>query len=100
MSEVLAPIDKAGRIVLPKEIRDELEINPGDVLSISTRGGEVTLRPRREKRGLIRKGRALVFSSGDDSIIEQDTVNTILGELRNGGLKEISRGLAPARRNK
>ena len=47
MKEVLVPIDKAGRVVLPKNLRQELAINPGDLLRISVHGNEMTLRPNR-----------------------------------------------------
>lgn len=38
-------IDKAGRVVIPKEIRDELHLEAGDTLSLESEGERVTLRP-------------------------------------------------------
>ena len=40
-------LDQAGRIVLPKSLRDELQLSPGDTLDLTIQGEEVTLRPRR-----------------------------------------------------
>ena len=38
-------IDKAGRVVIPKEIRDELRLTAGDTLALESEGEQVTLRP-------------------------------------------------------
>jgi AbrB family looped-hinge helix DNA binding protein len=40
-------VDRAGRIVLPKPIRDELHLVPGNTLELTLEGEQVTLRPRR-----------------------------------------------------
>ena len=40
-------IDRAGRVVLPKTLRDELHLSPGDTLDLTVKGDEVILRPRR-----------------------------------------------------
>jgi AbrB family looped-hinge helix DNA binding protein len=51
-------LGKAGRIVLPKQVRDELQLVPGDVLEVASAGERITLRPLRgtgplrEKHGL------------------------------------------------
>jgi AbrB family looped-hinge helix DNA binding protein len=38
-------IDKAGRIIIPKKVRDELRLEPGDSLTLESRGEQVILRP-------------------------------------------------------
>lgn len=78
------PIDKAGRVVLPKNVREELAINPGDILKVSIHGNEVTLRPNKDTAGFVRRGRALVFSSGGGDPLNRETVETILAEEREG----------------
>jgi AbrB family looped-hinge helix DNA binding protein len=40
-------LDKAGRIVLPKPLRDEMQLGPGDTLQLETEGEQITLRPVR-----------------------------------------------------
>ena len=40
-------LDRGGRVVLPKKLRDELHLSPGDTLDLTVTGDEVTLRPRR-----------------------------------------------------
>ena len=69
MKDVLVPIDQAGRIVLPKGIRQDLGIKPGDVLKVSIRGSAVTLSPNKEVSGLVRKGKALVFSTASEAVL-------------------------------
>jgi len=69
MKDRLVPIDQAGRIVLPKNVRQELAIKPGDVFKLSIDGVAVTLTPNKEKAGFVRRGKALVFStSGGESL--------------------------------
>lgn len=94
MKDLLVPIDKAGRVVLPKVVRDELAINPGDLLKISIHGNEVTLRPNREAAGFLKRGHALVFSSGGADLLENETVEAILAEERGGLLSSVSKGLS------
>src|SRR5512143_3450425 len=77
MKNVLVPIDKAGRVVLPKDVRDELAIHPGDLLRITIRGNEVTLSPNKEASGFIRRGKALVFSSGGVGLLDNETVENV-----------------------
>ena len=51
-------IDKAGRVVIPKSVRDELRLEPGDSLELACAGDTVTLRPIRTNAPL-RKERGI-----------------------------------------
>ena len=82
MKEMTVPIDQAGRIVLPKDIRQELAIKPGDHLKISIHGSSVTLTPNKEAAGFVRKGHALVFSTAEGSTLSQEAVNDLLIGIR------------------
>jgi AbrB family looped-hinge helix DNA binding protein len=55
-------IDKLGRLVLPKPVRDELGLAPGDRIDlVRTRDG-VELRPvDRRESSVVRRGRVLVL---------------------------------------
>jgi AbrB family looped-hinge helix DNA binding protein len=57
-------LDRAGRVVLPKNLRDELHLSPGDTLDVTVQGDEVTLRPRRSLSPLQKKQGVWVFSTG------------------------------------
>jgi AbrB family looped-hinge helix DNA binding protein len=99
MKKTLVPIDKAGRVVLPKDLRRELAIKPGDLLKISIRGNEVTLQPTRETAGFVRRGRALVFSSGDGAkFLDNETVDSVLANERERAIPGIAKGLPPQKR--
>ncbi len=54
-------LDRAGRIVLPKTLRDDLHLSPGDTLDLTVKGEEVTLRPRRSSTPLQKKQGIWVF---------------------------------------
>ena len=47
---MLASIDRAGRIVIPKEIRDRLSLQPDATVEVTIDGDEIRLTPLR-KRG-------------------------------------------------
>ena len=58
-------IDKAGRIVLPKPVRDQLQLLPGDALQLDSNGEKITLRPVRENAPLRKKRGVWVYSTGE-----------------------------------
>ena len=57
-------LDQAGRVVLPKRLRDALHLSPGDTLDVTVRGDEVTLRPRRGVTPLQKERGVWVFRAG------------------------------------
>jgi AbrB family looped-hinge helix DNA binding protein len=98
MKELTVPIDQAGRIVLPKEVRRELAIKPGETLKVSVQGASVTLTPDREARGLVRKGKALVFSDGGGEVLREETVEGIIDEMGEVRRAECAAGLEERKR--
>lgn len=58
-------IDKAGRIVLPKPLRDELRLEAGDTLEVESSGEEITLRPARGNAQLRKKHGVWVYRAGE-----------------------------------
>lgn len=98
MKDILVPIDKAGRLVLPKNLREELALNPGDLLEVWVHGNEVTLRPKKAASGLVRRGQALVFSSGGGDLLSRETVEDILAEDREGRTTRIASGISSRKR--
>lgn len=63
-------IDQAGRLVLPKAIRDRFNLRKGSLLEIETVGDHVELKPVAEDEPveLIEKnGRLIVPAQGDES---------------------------------
>ena len=82
MRDLVVSIDPAGRIVLPKEVRRELAIQPGDSLKLTVQGAAVTLIPTNQKARLVRKGKALVWSTGSRERIDQQTIDKVIQDCR------------------
>ncbi len=82
MKDVLIPIDQAGRVVLPKAVRQELALKPGELLKVSVHGLAVTLSPNKEITGFVRKGKALVFSTAGEAVLNSEIVEELLRQER------------------
>ena len=95
---VLVPIDKAGRIVLPKGVRQELAIKPGDIFRVGVHGLAVTLTPSKENTGFVRQGKALVFSTAGDAVLTAGTVQNLLEGEREEHGRRAAGGLAGTKR--
>ncbi len=65
-------LDKAGRVVLPKPLRDRLQLSPGDTLHLEAEGERITLRPIRQKAMLKKELGVWVYQgeSTDASIVD------------------------------
>ena len=65
-------LDKAGRVVLPKPLRDRLQLAPGDSLQLETEGERITLRPVRQNVSLKKELGVWVYQgeSSDASITD------------------------------
>ena len=58
-------LDKAGRIVLPKPVRDEMQLSAGDLLEIESSEERIVLRPARGKGHMKKENGVWVFDSGE-----------------------------------
>jgi AbrB family looped-hinge helix DNA binding protein len=73
-------LDKTGRIVLPKPLRQELQLAPGDTLEAETSGERITLRPVRGNAALRKKHGIWVYRAGEP--LSDDVVQETLREVR------------------
>jgi AbrB family looped-hinge helix DNA binding protein len=53
-------IDAAGRVVIPKVLREQAGLRPGVSLDVRVAGGKIEIEPAPEAVRLVRKGRLLV----------------------------------------
>ena len=60
----IAEIDKAGRLVVPKKMRDALHLVPGTRLNLHQEGQTIVLQTESKPRGLYRKHGMLVYDTG------------------------------------
>jgi len=58
-------IDRTGRVVIPKTLRDELHLESGDTLELGCEGETVTLRPMRSSTPLRKERGVWVFRTGE-----------------------------------
>ena len=57
-------LDKAGRVVIPRTLRRELRLGPGDALQLESEGDRITLRPFRAE-ALLKKERGVWVYHGE-----------------------------------
>jgi AbrB family looped-hinge helix DNA binding protein len=63
----IAEIDKAGRVVVPKKLREALHLVPGTRLSLRQEGESLVIEPEGQRRGLYMKRGTLVYDAGPGS---------------------------------
>lgn len=73
-------LDKAGRVVLPKPVRDEMQLRAGDSLELESSEDRIVLRPRRGGVGLHKKQGIWVFSTGEP--ISAEATDETLRQMR------------------
>ncbi len=84
-------VDSAGRVVLPKPLRDALGLAPGDTLSLESDGERVTLRPVRSSSALRKEEGVWVFRGGRKIPVgETDRFLDAMREERARGLTRSS----------
>jgi AbrB family looped-hinge helix DNA binding protein len=63
-------IDKFGRVLIPKKVREDLGLHPGEVLRVEEHEREITLKPLRDTPNLVNKEGVLVYSGSASGDIE------------------------------
>jgi AbrB family looped-hinge helix DNA binding protein len=65
-----ATIDRFGRVLIPKPLRDELDLEPGTLLELEAANGEIRLRAADRDEGLFVKEDVLVYGGAAAGDIE------------------------------
>ena len=69
-----ATIDKAGRLVIPKSLREQLGLTPGEV-ELSADGAGLRIQPVADDRLVERDGLLVIPSGG--SVVSEETVRAL-----------------------
>jgi AbrB family looped-hinge helix DNA binding protein len=84
-------MDRAGRLVLPKPVRDQLQLEPGEPLELESFDDHIVLRPVRGNATAYKRQGILVFRTGplkasvvDETIrkVRKEREGQILGTKR------------------
>jgi len=73
-------IDKAGRVVIPKPVREALQLEPGDALELESAGELVILRPARGVGPLRNEHGIWVLHTGEP--LPASVTDDLLGQIR------------------
>jgi AbrB family looped-hinge helix DNA binding protein len=80
-------LDKFGRVVIPKRVRDDLGLKPGAVLQIEQADQRILIRPVNDEQHVVVKNGVLVFSGTATG----DIMGAIQGS-RQGRLEKVGSG--------
>jgi AbrB family looped-hinge helix DNA binding protein len=75
-------IDRAGRLVIPKSIREVAGLKPGSALEIAYRDGKIEIEPKLPKVHLAQKGSVFVATSSSAPKLTAEEVNEWIRKSR------------------
>jgi AbrB family looped-hinge helix DNA binding protein len=80
---MITTIDAAGRVVIPKQVREIAGLRPGSKLNISFRDGRIEIEPKQPKAKLARKGNRLVITAPGARKLTVEQVDEWITRVRN-----------------
>jgi AbrB family transcriptional regulator (stage V sporulation protein T) len=83
---MVTTLDKFGRVVIPKALRDSLGLKPGEPLEVEERDEQIVLKSARKQAGMVLKGRVWVWSGG--KMVGDPT--RIVEEVRDERIRTVS----------
>lgn len=76
-------IDRAGRVVIPSELREKAGLKPGTPLQVTLRDGHVEIEPLPRRVRIVRRGKFSVAVPEEQSEpLTNDQVTQTLDDLR------------------
>src|SRR5579863_2425219 len=73
-------IDKAGRVVIPKKVRDKLHMSAGDAFEFKSTDDQIVLKPMREEGRMFKKRGMWVFHTGKP--LSAEVVDSVIQSIR------------------
>ena len=80
-------LDKAGRVVIPKPLRDSLRMAPGDSFELKSTDDQIVLKPMREESTMFKKDGMWVIKTGKPLTLED--VNAVIESVREERHRQI-----------
>ena len=84
-------LDKAGRVVLPKDLRDKLRLEAGDELLVEETGEQIVLRPVRAQATLKKERGVWVYQSGQSAKPRTESLQERIDAVREERIRELSK---------
>jgi len=81
---MFATLDKFGRVLIPKKVREHLGITPDSSLNIIDEGNRIIIEPISESEPLIEKNGLLIFTGKI-----QDNLDTVVDRNRSGRMQKL-----------
>lgn len=79
-------LDRAGRLMIPKALREELHLSPGDMLQLESEGDRITLRPVRHE-ALLKKEQGVWVFQGEPV---NASIPDLIDQQREKRLRELT----------
>ena len=79
-------VDEAGRITIPKRLREEMRLGPGTVLRLESDRENITLRPIAPSATLAKEFGIWVFQGGGSS---HDSIPDLIDRVREERFREF-----------
>ena len=80
-------LDKAGRVVIPKKLRDKLHMSAGDSFKLENVDEKIVLEPMREESTMFKKDGMWVIKTGKPLSLED--VNAVIESAREERHRQI-----------
>ena len=84
-------LDKAGRVVLPKDLRDRLRLEAGDELLVEEADQQIVLRPVRSQATLKKEQGVWVYQGGNDTKRLTESLQEQIDAVRDERIRELSK---------
>ena len=84
-------LDKAGRVVLPKDLRDKLRLEAGDELLVEETGEQIVLRPVRAQATLKKERGVWVYQGAPGAEQSSESLPDLIDAARDKRLRELSK---------
>jgi AbrB family looped-hinge helix DNA binding protein len=80
-------IDRSGRVVIPKAVRDQLRLSPGDSLKLRSSEDHLMLSPVRNRSAIVKKEGIWVYRSPEP--LKEASILDVIDSIRDERIREL-----------